>query len=153
MLSVLKNDRPSTAIRIRRNSLKCSCFDGNHVGCLSENVRHPVSTNCTISAADKKIKPSGNGFQMGLGPRDLGGLSSLQTNSPSTNPTAKIEIILKRTIKLRRIPSRRHGRMAGWRDVRMARRYCPNISTNSSIDPTTPSNSLYISSGSTISGI
>ena len=35
-------------------------------------------------------KPSGNGFQTGLGPSDLGGLSSLQTNSPSTNPIAKV---------------------------------------------------------------
>ena len=27
---------------------------------------------------------------MRLGPRNLGGLSSLQTNSPSTNPNAKV---------------------------------------------------------------
>ena len=31
---------------------------------------------------------------MGLGPRYLGGLSSLQTNSPSTNPVAKVRLIL-----------------------------------------------------------
>ena len=46
---------------------------------------------------------------MGLGPNNLGGLSSLQTNSPSTNPFAKIVIIPETAI----FPSKRFPVEAG----------------------------------------
>ncbi len=58
----------------------------------SERVLVNLNTIIKVAGNIKKIKPPGSDFEMGLGPK-LGGLSSLRTNSPSTNPSAKVGTI------------------------------------------------------------